>query len=111
MSNLGWYQVFTTLAKKFHGPEKMVLAISGVSFAGGIIATKTHDFLKKKRISSPLFTTHTAGKTNEGLVLPVGTQFRVLNSDDSFVMVELISFQNNPYCVSPQLLRSISDFQ
>ncbi len=41
MSNLGWYQILTTLAKKDGGPKQLIglLIGSGALLGGGAVAT------------------------------------------------------------------------
>lgn len=48
MSNLGGYQVFTTLAKKVGGPGNLIALIAGGGAIVGGIAVKCGEFAVKK---------------------------------------------------------------
>ena len=49
--------------------------------------------------------------SNEGLEFKIGDQFRVLESDKDAILIEKIGDNNNPYFVSAELLKNISDFE
>lgn len=127
MSNLGGYQVFTTLAKKVGGPGKLVALIaSGGAIIGGL-TVKGGEFAIKKakktivnyreksnnlyKDTQVIYTIKQYGESNEGLKLNVGDSYRVLESDGNAVLIELIGNEDNPYFVSKELLKQISDYK
>lgn len=127
MSNLGGYQVLTTLAKKIGGPGKLVALITGGGAVVGGIVVKSGEFaikMGKKTIAKYrennnnlresaqiIYTVKQNGKSNEGLKFKVGDTFRVLESDGDAILIEVIGNENNPYFVSKDLLRQISDYR
>lgn len=113
MGNLGWYQVFTKVAKKVGGP----LQLAGIFIAGGAAlgaAGKTLlDHVKKKREetkNSKIYVFKNDITTNEGLELKSGTEFRVLERDKDAVLVDISGIENNPYFISYELLKTNSDY-
>lgn len=120
MSNLGAYQSWTTRAKKFGGPNKMMGAIVMVSMILGATVTlitknKVDGTKKNKEIEKATATIYTVGiegKSNEGLQFLVGEKFRVLvEIDENTVMIEKEGDNNNPHVVSSVFLSSISDYK
>ncbi|MDD4773315.1 MAG: hypothetical protein PHZ09_06875 [Eubacteriales bacterium] len=130
MSNLGGYQLLTTLAKKLGGPKNLVLllmvggaVIGTTTVEGGKFAVKKakkfidlHNQKKAKNItgsteSNTLYTISKCRKSNEGLVFAIGDQFRVLEFDGDAILIELIGNDNNPHFVAAELLREISDYK
>ena len=118
MGNLGLYQTMTTVAKKVGGPKSFLLLV-GISGYGvfrigeaGIkkFVKAVIRYRKKKQIPSKLYVVHSAGESNEGLHFAAGNTFRVLESDGDAVLIEKIGEENNPYFVSEELLRTISDY-
>lgn len=123
MSNLGAYQKFTTLAKKFGGVEKFIgLIVAGsttIGAAGGIGAfiggLKIVKKLKaKKEVSTKkndiIYKITTPGESNEGLKFEVGNEFRVLETDGDAILIEKLGDKNNPYFVDKKLLNKISNY-
>lgn len=121
MSNLGLYQVMTTLAKKVGGPLNLagLLVVGGAALGSGTVvggqkvAKKVKQYRdKKKRTeeSAIAYEVHADGKSNEGLVFKVGERFRVLENDGDAVLIEKIGDKQNPYFVSGKFLASISDY-
>ena len=126
MSNLGGYQMLTTIAKKVGGPEKLVALIAGGGVVVGGIAVKCGEFAvkkgkqviaKRKKIKSDspikfdvIYTIKQNAESNEGLQFKVGDKFRVLECDEDTILIELLSNDNNPYFVSKKLLNEISDY-
>ena len=51
------------------------------------------------------------GVSNEGMILESGDSFNVLESDGDAVLIEKIGDSNNPYFVSSELLKEISDYK
>lgn len=127
MSNLGGYQVLTTIAKKVGGPGKLIALIVGgsavvgaLAVEGGKIAFKkgkeTVAYFKEKsnklyKNAQVKYIIKQDGESNEGLKLKTGDSFRVLESDGDAVLIELIGNKNNPYFVSKELLEQISDYK
>lgn len=122
MSNLGWYQVMTTLAKKVGGPLNLAGILIGSSAAAGSaavlfvqnVAKKVNQYRDKKKKaeeSAIVYEVHTDGKSNEGLVFTVGDRFRMLEIDGDAVLIEKIGDKQNPYFVSGKFLTSISDYK
>lgn len=123
MSNLGGYQWLTTVAKKVGGPKNLVLVIAGagaVIYKSGEIAVKqTVKAIKRiknkeqllETANTKMYTVTAEGISNEGLEFKIGDQFRVLESDKDAVLIEKIGDNNNPYFVSVELLKNISDYK
>lgn len=126
MSNLGGYQILTTLAKKVGGPGKLVALIAGGGAAAGAIVVKGGEFAikkgkqiiakhKEKKInlkvnSDAIYTIKENSESNEELQLKAGDNFRVLECDGDAILIELIGNDNNPYFVSGKLLKEILDW-
>ena len=121
MSNLGWYQVMTTAAKKVGGPLKLAGLVlgSGMAIGGGTVLGgqavakkigKKLDEKKREAESAVIYKVHTEGKSNEGLLFSVDDTFKVLEIDGDAALIEKIGDENNPYYVSARFLRGISDY-
>lgn len=126
MSNLGGYQVLTTLAKKVGGPGKFVALIAGGAAIAGGIAVKGVEFTVKKGKQAiakrkekkndsangidKIYTVERDAESNEGLQFKIGDSFRDLEYDGDAVLIELIGNDNNPYFVSDKLLEEISEY-
>ena len=65
----------------------------------------------KDKVIIGSYVVNVAGKSNEGVQFEVGDQFHVLEITGDIVLIEKIGDLNNPYFVSADLLRSISDFE
>lgn len=122
MSNLGWYQILTTLAKKVGGPKQLIglLMGSGALLGGGTVAgastlkKKITSELEKKRNAEKaavIYTVCVEGTSKEGLHFKVGDKFKVLDNDRDVGLVEIIEDSNSPYFVSLKFLGSISDYK
>lgn len=121
MSNLGAYQWMTTTAKKVGGPVNLLLlagTAGAVLYKGGeIVVRQCVKTIKANKTTKPaiaaeekLHNVTSVGRSNEGLGFVVGDQFRVLESDGDSVLIEKIGDTNNPYFVSADVLRNISDY-
>lgn len=119
MSNLGLYQSMTTLAKKLGGPKRFltVVAIGGYTVirlceAGikKVVKIVGSNPTEKASSQTKVFIVHTEGKSNEGVAFKVGDKINVLEIDKNSVLIEKIGDSNNPYFVSVEFLKSISDF-
>lgn len=123
MSNLRGYQWLTTVAKKVGGPRNLVLIIAGTGatvYKGGeILVKKGAKVIKKKYIQKKeieesdikQYEVKTPGVSNEDLAFKVDEQFKVLEADADAVSIEKIGEANNPYFVSAELLREISNYK
>lgn len=121
MSNLGWYQLLTILAKKLGGPKNLIAVIGStglvIGSVGTLAAVKIKDRLNKTQIKNKekeLFSTEyivlNDGVSNEGLRFCTGDRFRILQKDGDAVQIELIGNDDNPYFVSDKFLSSISNY-
>ena len=117
MSNLGWYQVMTTAAKKVGGPKNLfllTLSAGGVLYKGSEVAikqvVKKVKNLNKKPEAIKTYTATANGKGSKDLILNIGDTYRILETDGESVLMEKIGDSNNPYFVSADFLRSVSDF-
>lgn len=117
MSNLGWYQLMTTWAKKVGGPKQFMGAIFGTGAALGAVVVKGKNRIdrelndrEKKRESAIIYTVLKDGIINEGLSFKVGENFRVLEYDRDIGLIEKIGDDKNPYVVSLSFLHTISDY-
>jgi len=122
MSNLGWYQIMTTMAKKVGGPKNLIALIAGggaivgggAMVIGNAIKKKVTLELEKKRHDEAIakvYTVRKEGKSNEGLLFFKGDTFKVLEIDGDAGLIEKIGDDNNPYFVSRKFLSSISDYE
>ena len=117
MSNLGWYQVMTTAAKKVGGPQNLfllTLSAGGVLYKVSEVAikqvVKKVKNLNKKPEAIKTYTATANGKGSKDLILNIGDTYRILETDGESVLIEKIGDSNNPYFVSADFLRSVSDF-
>lgn len=119
MSNLGMYQSITTWAKKLGGPKQLLITVAiggyivirfGEAGVKKIIKIVESNPVRKVKKQSKIFEVHTESKSNEGLVFKVGDKINVLEIDKDSVLIEKIGDSNNPYFVSADFLKSISDF-
>ena len=122
MSNLGEYQWITTTAKKVGGPINLLLlagATGAVIYKSSEVVIKQSIRIVKARRKTMLaieatktpYEVTSVGRSNEGLDFMVGDQFRVLETDGDSVLIEKIGDNDNPYFVSAELLRRISNFE
>ena len=124
MSNLGAYQVLTTVAKKVGGPKNLILLTASAGAAIGITAYKGGEVLvkkgakaikaridnKKQAITVKQYVVKSFGISNEGVKFEVGEKFNVLATDGDAILIEKIGDENNPYFVSEELLKKISNY-
>ena len=123
MSNLGAYQWITSTSKKVGGPINLLLLtgaigaavykVSEIGVKKGIKAFKTHQASKTKSLEANdnIYSVTSPGTSNEGVEFPIGTKFKVLETDGDSVLIEKIGDKNSPYFVSTELLSTISSFQ
>lgn len=121
-SNLGWYQYMTTAAKKVGSPKKLACIVfgSGAIIGGGVvvggIAIKNKvgtalDEKRKERETTDIHTVIADGQSNEGVEFKTGDKFKILEIDGEAVLIERLDDENNPYYISVDFLRSISDYE
>lgn len=122
MSNLGWYQIMTTAAKRVGGPRKLAglligggAVVGGSAVAGGVAiknkVVKKLDEKKREEAAAIVYTVTTEGQSNEGLIFKVGDQFKVLEVDGDAALIEKLGDRNNPYFVSAVFLKTISNYR
>ncbi|SPC38243.1 hypothetical protein [Latilactobacillus fuchuensis] len=123
MSNLGWYQLLTTIAKKVGGPKVLI----GLLLAGGYgigrvteasgkkivkIIKKTdskEESLLKKKLKKYTFTT--SGKGDIGLEFNKDELFVVVVTHGASVLIEKERDTNNPYFVDVKWLETVSNYE
>lgn len=119
MSNLGLYQTMTSWAKKVGGPLNLAIAVGvggytvirlGEAGVKKIVKTIKKHAKENKTALTETYVVHSNGKSNEGLLFNIGDKYRVLEIDKHSVLIVKIGDSNNPYFVSAELLRSISNF-
>ena len=119
MSNLGAYQWLTTVAKKVGGPKNVVLRIAGtgaVIYKGGeIVVKKIIKKINKEELhrtsDSMVYSVTAEGVSNDGLKFKIGEKIRVLETDKDAILIEKIGEDNNPYFVSEEMLKNISNYK
>ena len=122
MSNLRLYQWMTTTAKKVGGPVNFMLIIA----SGGAVAYKglemSFKYLIKhckpsknqasnNQVEKTVYTVTSQYENSEGLTCSPEDKFRVLETDGDVILIEKVDDNNNPYVVSEELLRKISDYR
>ncbi len=119
MSNLGMYQRIVEWSKIVGGPIQLL----GITAVGGFVilrlgeagVKKTYKIARKKMLkitsdNSIIFKVVSEGEDECGVEFAVGDEYKVLESDGESILIEKIGDSNNPYCVSGNFLRSISNF-
>lgn len=122
MSNLGTYQLLTTIAKKVGGPVVLLVgtAVAGYATLRPVEAgakragRRVADAARKRRGASGAvtrsYTVNADADAGGGLLLSEGDVFLVLERDGDAVLVELEGNADNPFYVSAALLVAVSDF-
>lgn len=133
MSNLGGYQVVTTLLKRVGGPRnamKLAAAAGGLLLVAGGVAhagiQKATPAVKKQaeqlfdkwrsrakatdELAGSVHTVTAAAESDQDVSFNVGDTFRVLERDAEAVLIELIGNDHNPWVIPADLLAEISDF-
>ncbi len=121
MSNLGWYQIITSISKKVGGPKKFCAMLVGggviiggtAVYAGEAIKRYVAQELEKKKqeeAAAIIYTVNHEGTSKEGLIFMVGETYRVLETDGDAGLIEKIGDENSPYFVSLRFLSSVSDY-
>jgi hypothetical protein len=129
MSNLGGYQTATKVMKALGGPKKATALVgSGLIFGGYAVLRGVEAGGKKAvRVSKNVFAKWNtplpaqdevftvASDLDEvpgsgGLVLKVGDEYRVIERDGDATLIEVLGDPKNPYVVSAELLKAVSNF-
>ena len=123
MSNLGAYQWITSASKKVGGPVNLLLltgatgAVIGklceIGLKKGVAAINAR-ILSKYKSDDPMekiYSVTATGENKEGVIFVVGDQYKVLERDNDSVLIEKIDDVNNPYFVSVDFLRTVSNYQ
>lgn len=133
MSNLGGYQVITTLIKRVGGPENAAklggAVAAGLFFAGGAAHAGIQKFapsfmekaeklfqnwrgrtLSPDELTGTVYTVTAAADSDQGVSFNIGDTFRVLERDEDAVLIELTGNSDNPWVLPADLLMEISDF-
>jgi len=107
----------TTLAKKVGGPRNLFLLTLGAGGAlykcGEVAVKKTYKKVKSlndKSEKSKVYNVIADGKCGKDLVLSSGDTYKILESDGESILIEKIGDSNNPYFVSADFLRTVSDY-
>ena len=123
MSNLGAYQWITSTSKKVGGPVNLLLLtgaagatlykLGEIGVKKGIKAFKAYQATKTKCLETNenIYSVTSHGTSNEGVEFPIGTKFEVLKTDGDSVLIKKIGDKNNPYFVSSEFLRTISNYE
>jgi len=121
VSNLGGYQLMTTLAKKVGGPTKLALLAFGIGYIilrpSEAVVKKIYNKVKSKiyknlelsGYTETTFEVTSDGKDSNGLEFSIGDKYRILESDGNAILIEKLGDSNNPYFVSDAFLRTISN--
>lgn len=121
MSNLGTYQLMTTLAKKVGGPEIFLL---GLAVGGWVIGRSGEACIKAivnkikngQRLSldrqhlGKMFTIMVTTELTKGLKLNKGSEFYVLEQDHDSVLIVVSGDKDSPYFVSGKVLSKVSNY-
>ena len=114
MSNLGWYQKMTTLAKKTGGPLGLAGVLTGTGFVVGALVGRAWAMSRANqgalKIQGKAFEVKSPGTDEQGLAFNIGDTYTVLEMDGNAVLIEKDGDSDNPYFVSAEFLRDISDF-
>lgn len=118
MSNLGGYQLMTTLAKRMGGPGYFAIGIAVAGYVGGKavewVAKKGYSLFKEGREEHDRtvereeeYTVMEDGVDNQGLKFSRGECIRILEKDEDAVLIEKVGDEKNPYFVSRIFLERI----
>ncbi len=121
MSNLGWYQKIVEMAKLVDGPKNLIAILLGsgaiigaTASAGAILGgqklLKKHKNGKKCNISGNKLYDICKEAIYDNLHFMRGDKYKVLAVDNDAVLIEKINDANNPYFVSSDFLKSISNY-
>ena len=121
MSNLGTYQLMTTLAKKVGGPKVLACGLAVLGWAVGRSGEAGAKAIVNKFRNAPhtssdyqhrgkTFTVKATTELAEGLILDEGSTFHILERDQDSVLIAGPGDEHNPYFVSAEKLSKISNY-
>ncbi len=118
MSNLGKYQVVTTLMKKMGGPDKAIAkAVAGVAVitiagweAGKWGVGKIREKFTKDPEEWKKYSISKSGVYKELSVKP-GDVITVMEQDGEAVLIAVDGRKDNPFMVSAEWLKDVSEFE
>lgn len=122
MGNLGMYQWMTFVSKKLGGPKTFLLLVAAGGYGVGKIVELTGKagikmLSNKQQVNSlgkdeTIYTVKTGytvcGAEKSHCEFKAGDQYRILCSDGQAVFIEKLGDDNNPYCVSKEILQQIT---
>lgn len=118
MSNLGLYQVFTTVSKKVGGPAVLL----GLVAAAGYVVLRTAEYSGKEVIKlvkdknnkskepKVKYTFIDSGVEDSGLKFNKNDSFSIAAIHDDVALIEKTNDKNNPYFVSLEWLKKVSNY-
>ncbi|MGG5342122.1 hypothetical protein [Enterococcus sp. AZ192] len=120
MGNLGWYQGFTTVAKKVGGPKNLLslVAVGGyvvIRIVGEGGVKKAYKLVKKRskkpnaKVKQFLFLID--GENEGGLKFTKEDTFIVAAKHGNVMLIEKNGDMNNPYFVDLSWLKSVSNYE
>lgn len=110
----------TTSAKKVGGPVNFLILVGSggaalykVCETGVKHCVKRFKASRRKNIKSnnTIYIITSLVENNMGTPFELGGQFRVLVIDDGVALIEIIGDENNPYVVSTEELKKISNYR
>lgn len=116
MGNLGLYQTMTTLAKKVGGPLQLAALVAGTGYVAlrsceagvsALIKRCRRSEMDQTKIWHTVFDEYC---DERGIVFRKGDQYAVLERDHEAVLIEIRGDGNNPYFISEDVLKKISDY-
>lgn len=118
MSNLGLYQVFTSVSKKVGGPKVLIgliatagyVVLRSVEFSGKEVIKIVKNKKNKTKESKTKYTFIDSGVDDNGLKFNKNDSFSIAVIHDDVVLIEKYNDKNNPYFVSLEWLKKVSDY-
>lgn len=124
MSNLGLYQEITKWSKKCGGPEKLLLLVAtggylvfrpleaGVKWTAKQVKKKIQRFKEtsEELQDKTLYLIVEKFSDEDGLFLEKGDKINVITIDDDAVIISKLNDNNNPYVISFDNLKRISNY-
>lgn len=119
MSNLGMYQIFTTIAKKVGGPA----VLTGILMASGYVVLRSVEAggkqvikLVKEKVNKPteintIYSFVVSGVGDNNLKFGENDKFIVTATHGDVVLIEKQNDNNNPYFVSLAWLMKVSNYK
>ena len=116
MSNLGMYQMITTVSKRVGGPVKFLLLVA----VGGYFTGRTIEWAGKKVVNAvkeggkeeQVYTVKTdyaiGGDEKTYCEFAAGDQYQILARDGDVVLINKLGDKNSPYYVTDSFLKEIT---